>query len=195
MANFSNPLTTLRVLLNPRSSDAFSAEDAASYIFWTNIAIHEMPIIIMYFSGAMSLTFSSILLVNYFFVSYFAGACALGCEEVSKLPGEKTNQISVAVYSTLFMLTGAWPLIHFKIVAAAGIIGMMILPIYLVFGLSTIIHLFYTNPPKISDNLTLPQLTSAFIAERMLPKSTSIPHIASALVDNKNEGKAPSTST
>lgn len=205
MRRFHPPWETLKILLNPQAfrldgsegelnsntpkPEKFDKANSASFYFWSSIVIHLMPISMVCFTGGMSIAFFSILAANYLLMSYFVGASALGYtpEEVcDQSPEEKAfDTRMLLLYSIMFMLTGAWPLIYFKLAAPAGIIGMIILPIYLLLGLSTILHYFYQAPsPDQAGNCTMLQHVYGFIAERILPKSLSLHHMVKSRIDN-----------
>ena len=204
MYRFQPPWKALKVLLNPQAFDLdvpaqspstspipqkFGKANGASFFFWSSIIIHLMPIGMMYFTGAMSLTFVSILTVNYLLMSYFVGACALGYAPAETVgaqtePERQFDIRMLLIYSILFMLTGAWPLIYLKIAVPAGIIGMIVLPIYLLIGLSTILHFFYQAPtPEEARGYTMLQHVYGFIAERILPESISLHHMVKVRIE------------
>jgi hypothetical protein len=205
VSRFHPPWETLKILLNPQAfnldrpaaapssastpSKHFGKAEGAAFFFWASIVIHLMPIGVVYFTGGMGIALCSILAVNYLLTSYFVGACALGYAPKNAAPESPQNQAfdvrMLLVYSALFVLTGAWPLIYFKLAAAGGVIGMVILPIYLFIGLSTVLHYFYQAPsPDQARNFTMLQHLHGFVAERILPSSLSLHHMVRSRIDN-----------
>ena len=202
MYRFQTPLRSLYILLHPQAFDLeneriheplnikrYGVENAGAWTFWSCIVIHITPLIMLYFLGIMSITFVAILSINYCLLGYFGGACALGYTK-HNLPSskeEKSHDMRMLIsYSTLLMLTGAWPMIYLKIIIPAGFVGMFVLPLYLLVGLATILHFFYTAP-KVDNiqNLGIRDHIYGFIADRLLPKSFSLLEMAKIRISNE----------
>ena len=132
------PRNKLSLLLNPLEGS--TKEKSASSIFTGLFFSHLVIICILYIGSIIPLYILAGLAVNYFALSYAAASASLGYsdhEHATQAPNDKTTMSQL---TTLFFITGVWPLIAAQVFAPALFVLNIFILFYSIVALATYLH-------------------------------------------------------
>ena len=132
------PSNKLSVLLRPNLHN--HKERSASIILAGYFFLHFVPLFILYCASLLSTLWFIGLLVNYFVLSYAAAVSSMGYAESNEVQYHASDKTTMMQYTTLFFITGAWPLITLQALIPAIFVVYILVVMYAFIALATYIH-------------------------------------------------------
>ncbi len=163
------PRNKLSLILNPL--DGSPKEKSASRIFTGLFFSHLIIVCILYIGYIVPLYLLVGLAVNYFALSFAAASASLGYSNSDIVTQARSDKTTMTQLTTLFFITGVWPLIAAQVFAPALFVLNIFIVFYSIVALSTYLH--FDETPTAHGQSLLSDLRG-FFKNRIFSKPLSL---------------------